>query len=68
MFEDSSRRLPRLSRVERGGAVHVLDRVEEALLGLEYGQVTVIVQDGIVVQVERTDRVRLPRSRNPPLK
>jgi hypothetical protein len=66
MFEDSSKRLPRLSRAERGGDVHVLDRVEEALLGLKFGQVTVIVQNGVVVQVERTDRMRLPRSRSAP--
>jgi hypothetical protein len=39
----------------------VLSRVREALSGLRYGQVTVIVQDGVVVQVERTDRVRLSR-------
>ena len=66
MLEDSSKRLPRLSRAERGGGIHVLDRVEEALLGLEFGQVTVIVQNGVVVQVERTDRMRLPRSRTAP--
>jgi hypothetical protein len=62
MFNDSMSKLPRLARPERERAAHVLDRVEEALLGLQYGQVTVIVQDGVVVQVERTDRVRLPRS------
>jgi len=39
----------------------VLERVREALHGLRYGEVTVIVQDGVIVQVERTDRVRLRR-------
>ena len=39
----------------------VLDRVRTALKGLRYGAVTLIVQDGVIVQVERTDRVRLPR-------
>nr|CAA9255911.1 hypothetical protein AVDCRST_MAG63-2169 [uncultured Armatimonadetes bacterium] len=38
-----------------------LDRIQEALRGLRFGEVTVIVQDGVVVQVERTDKVRLPR-------
>lgn len=37
----------------------VLERVQEALRGLQYGEVTVTVQDGVAVQVERTDRVRL---------
>ena len=32
----------------------------QALTGLRYGQVTVIVQDGRVMQIDRTDRYRLP--------
>jgi hypothetical protein len=32
----------------------------QALIGLRYGQVTVIVQDGRVMQIDRTDRFRLP--------
>ncbi|MBS0205323.1 MAG: YezD family protein [Planctomycetes bacterium] len=34
----------------------------QALSGLRYGQVTVIVQDGRVMQIDRTDRLRLPAS------
>ena len=29
--------------------------------GLRYGEVTVVVQDGVVVQVERTEKVRIAR-------
>jgi hypothetical protein len=65
MFDHSAGRLPRLARSERGSGTQVLDRVQEALEGLQYGHVTVIVQDGVVVQVERTDRVRLPRQSKP---
>lgn len=36
-----------------------LERIQDALRGLRYGEVTVVVQDGVVVQVERTERVRL---------
>jgi hypothetical protein len=39
-----------------------LAHVEEALRGLQYGQVTVIVQDGVVVQIEKTERRRFTRS------
>lgn len=39
-----------------------LRRIESALRGLEFGTVTAIVQDGVVVQVERTEEVRLQRS------
>lgn len=35
-----------------------LECILNALRGLRYGQVTVVVQDGVVVQVERTERVR----------
>jgi hypothetical protein len=38
-----------------------LQCIAEALRGLQYGTVTVIVQDGVVVQVERTEKRRLPR-------
>jgi hypothetical protein len=38
-----------------------LSHITEALRGLKFGQVTVIVQDGAVVQVERTERHRFER-------
>lgn len=37
-----------------------LQAIVQALSGLRYGHVTVIVQDGKVMQIDRTDRVRLP--------
>jgi hypothetical protein len=36
-------------------------QIDEALRGLQFGQVTVVVQDGVVVQVERTERRRFQR-------
>ncbi|MFN9367704.1 MAG: YezD family protein [Planctomycetia bacterium] len=33
-------------------------RIGEALHGLKYGSVLVIVQDGVVVQIERTEKIR----------
>ncbi len=36
-------------------------RIEAALRGLKFGTVTAVVQDGVVVQVERTEKVRLQR-------
>jgi len=38
-----------------------LDRIRAALRGLRYGTVTAVVQDGVVVQVERTEKIRLGR-------
>ena len=36
-----------------------LEHVARALEGLQYGTVTAVVHDGVVVQVERTEKVRL---------
>jgi hypothetical protein len=38
-----------------------LMQIQNALRGLQYGQVCVTVQDGVVVQVERTERHRFQR-------
>ncbi len=38
-----------------------LDRITAALRGLRYGTVTAVVQDGVVVQVERTEKIRIGR-------
>jgi hypothetical protein len=40
-------------------------QVEDALRGLQFGSVTLLVQDGVVVQVERTERQRYQRSARP---
>ena len=35
--------------------------ITAALSGLEYGQVVILIKDGKVTQIERTDKKRLPR-------
>jgi hypothetical protein len=40
-----------------------LARIETALRGLSYGTVTAVVQDGVVVQVDRTEKIRIERGR-----
>ena len=39
-----------------------LRRISTALQGLRYGSVLAIVQDGVVVQIERTEKTRLGRA------
>lgn len=39
-----------------------LTRISDALRGLRYGSVLAIVQDGVVVQIERTEKTRLDKS------
>jgi hypothetical protein len=41
-----------------------LRKIRDALSGLQFGEVTVVVQDGVVVQVERTERKRFTSPRN----
>jgi len=38
-----------------------LARLGDALRGLRYGSVLAIVQDGVIVQIERTEKTRLDR-------
>ena len=46
---------------DRERSREALARISAALRGLRYGTVTAVVQDGIVVQVERTEKIRLER-------
>ena len=39
-----------------------LDALRDALRTLRYGTVTVVVHDGAVVQIDRTEKLRVPRS------
>lgn len=41
---------------------NILNEITQALEGLRYGQVTIIVQNGRVMQIDRTDRRRLSTS------
>lgn len=54
--EEERREVPSPARVRDG-----LDRIHAALRGLRFGTVTAVVQDGVVVQVERTEKIRLDR-------
>lgn len=40
------------------GSDATLRRIGDALQGLRYGSVLVIVQDGVIVQIERTEKTR----------
>lgn len=39
-----------------------IQAILDALRGLRFGSVTVVVQDGVIVQVERIEKKRLGRS------
>ena len=43
-----------------------LDQIRQSLRGLSYGVVSIIVQDGVVVQIERTEKRRLRKADSQP--
>jgi hypothetical protein len=43
------------------GSAQLWKYVSDALRDLQFGTVTLIVQDGLVIQVDRTEKRRLPR-------
>jgi hypothetical protein len=45
-----------------GLADRTLEHIQNALRGLRFGSVLIIVQDGVVVQIDRTEKKRVPRS------
>ena len=55
-MERENQALPRLKADDSRVDV----QMREALRGLRFGRLTIVVQDGIIVQVERTEKVRLP--------
>jgi hypothetical protein len=38
-----------------------IEPVRKALEGLKFGSVVIIVQDGVVVQIDRTEKLRLDK-------
>lgn len=59
MTADPTESLPTLPGDRRHAAA--LEEIARALRGLQFGQIAVIVQDGVVVQIDRTERHRLRR-------
>lgn len=59
MNETSSNAPPSASEREE----LAFEAIREALRALRFGTVTAVIQDGVVVQVERTEKVRIARNR-----
>jgi hypothetical protein len=46
------------------GTDEALQQIRDSLRGLRFGSVNVIVQDGVVIQIDRTEKRRLRVNRN----
>ena len=53
----------RRARAEDDAIDVALEHVRSALRGLAFGTITIAVQDGVIVQVDRNEKIRLERSR-----
>jgi len=40
-----------------------IDRIRQSLRGLQFGSINVIVQDGSIVQIDRTEKTRILRTK-----
>jgi hypothetical protein len=56
---ESARPTMMMNQVDDSPSDAAIDHIREALRGLRYGMVSIIVQDGVVVQIERTEKRRL---------
>jgi hypothetical protein len=45
------------------GGEGALDEIRASLKNLRYGSVTIIVQDGVIIQIDRTEKRRLQSRR-----
>jgi hypothetical protein len=53
----------RVDKTARNGVYDdAIEQVRQALTGLRYGTISIVVQDGVVIQIERTERRRLKKS------
>ena len=51
--------LPGAAANANGTQEAALEQIRDALRGLRFGNVSIVVQDGVVVQIERTEKRRL---------
>ena len=42
-------------------SIAVLAQVSDAMKGLKYGQISIIIQDSVVVQIDRLEKYRLTK-------
>ena len=58
---------PKITAAEQGAtADDALNQIRDSLRGLRFGSVNIIVQDGVVIQIDRTEKRRLRNTRNNP--
>jgi hypothetical protein len=59
IVRDSISKQSKAATQNDGTTEEALDQIRESLRGLKFGSVNIIVQDGVVIQIDRTEKKRL---------
>jgi hypothetical protein len=62
--EHTSHHTPIASHEGESPVDEALIQIRDSLRGLRFGSVNIIVQDGVVIQIDRTEKRRLRGNRN----
>lgn len=62
MRDKVTRTQPEGVRQEQLQQDSAFEHIREALVGLQFGEVLVVLQDGVIVQLERTERKRFRKT------
>jgi hypothetical protein len=55
---------PHIAAEERAAGDETINQIRDSLRGLRFGSVNIIVQDGVIIQIDRTEKRRLRGTRN----
>jgi hypothetical protein len=62
---DSTSKLSKVATQDDVATIEeALEQIRDSLRGLKFGSVNIIVQDGVVIQIDRTEKKRLRDNRN----
>ncbi len=49
---------------QRAISTELLRQIEELADSIHYGSINLIFQDGVLVQIEKSEKIRVPQSKN----
>jgi len=61
--EPTSQQPKSIAVEQAASADDAINQVRDSLRGLRFGSVNIIVQDGVIIQIDRTEKRRLRNSR-----
>jgi len=55
---------PKPAKHQRAITPELLYKIEELANSIHYGSINLIIQDGILVQIEKSEKIRIPPKRD----